>query len=287
MAKTKRQMIQVDEEKCDGCGQCIPGCPEGALQIVAGKARLVREGYCDGLGACLGECPNGALRVVELESDQYDEAGVISHLRQTAPEALDKHLAHLREHAPELARQAERVMAAGWAPAAGNRSDAANRQEPEACPTPARAAGCPPAEIHFGAPDALEAPAPAADAAGGRLPSELSQWPVQLRLLPVRAPFFQGADLTLVADCVPFANPNFHADVLKGTAVAVGCPKLDDAQVYVEKVTQILGANDIRSLKVVYMEVPCCRGLVWIAEQALARSGKQIPYESEMVRIGL
>jgi len=126
-----------------------------------------------------------------------------------------------------------------------------------------------------------------AGAASAPAPSELRQWPVQLRLLPVRAPFFQGADLTLVADCVPFANPNFHADVLKGTAVAVGCPKLDDAQVYVEKVTQILGANDIRSLKVVYMEVPCCRGLVWIAEQALARSGKQIPYESEMVRIGL
>jgi NAD-dependent dihydropyrimidine dehydrogenase PreA subunit len=220
MATTKRQMIQVDEEKCDGCGQCIPGCPEGALQIVAGKARLVRESYCDGLGACLGECPNGALRVVELESAQYDETSVIAHLRQTAP-------------------------------------------------------------------DALEASASDADAAGERLPSELRQWPVQLRLLPVRAPFFQGADLTLVADCVPFANPNFHADVLKGTAVAVGCPKLDDAQSYVEKVTQILSTNDIRSLKVVYMEVPCCRGLVWIAEQALARSGKQIPYESEMVRIGL
>jgi hypothetical protein len=216
---------------------------------------------------------------VELESDQYDEAGVISHLLQTAPQVVDRHLAHLREHAPELARQAEMVMG-GW-------PDAGNRQEPEACQIPARAAGCPSAEIHFGAFPVTEAPSPAAQAAGGRLPSELRQWPVQLRLLPVSAPFFQGVDLTLVADCVPFANPNFHADVLKGSAVALGCPKLDDAQAYAEKVAQILSANDIRSLKVVYMEVPCCRGLVWIAEQALARSGKQIPYESEMVQIGL
>lgn len=213
MAKTKRQMIRIDEEKCDGCGQCIPGCPEGALQIVAGKARLVRESYCDGLGACLGECPNGALQVVELEADQYDEAGVIGHLLQTAPDVLEQHLAHLQEHAPELARQAERVMASVLAP------HPANRPEPEACQIPARTAGCPSAEIHLRAPEELAVPA-----AGERLPSELRQWPVQLRLLPVRAPFFEGADLTLVADCVPFANPNFHADVLKGTAVALGCP---------------------------------------------------------------
>ena len=143
MAKTKRQMIRIDEEKCDGCGQCIPGCPEGALQIVAGKARLVRESYCDGLGACLGECPNGALQVVELEADQYDEAGVIGHLLQTAPDVLEQHLAHLQEHAPELARQAERVMASVLAP------HPANRPEPEACQIPARTAGCPSAEIHL------------------------------------------------------------------------------------------------------------------------------------------
>ncbi len=269
-------MIRVDEEKCDGCGQCLPGCPEGALQVVAGKARLVRESYCDGLGACLGECPNGALSVVELESPPYDEPAVLAHLQQTAPEALDRHLAHLREHAPELAEEAKRALANG------------GRPEPAACATPPGMAGRPSAEIHLWPPDeaeALDRQAPAAPRA--RLSSELRQWPVQLRLLPVRAPFFQGADLTLVADCVPFAKPNFHADVLKGAAVALGCPKLDDAQAYVEKLAQILSANDIRRLKVVYMEVPCCRGLLWIAEQALARSFKQLPYETELVRIGL
>ena len=126
---------------------------------------------------------------------------------------------------------------------------------------------------------------PAAAAAEPRLKSELRQWPVQLHLVPVQAPFYQGADLTLIADCVPFANPNMHADFLRDSAVAVGCPKLDDGQAYINKVAQILQSNDIRSLKVAYMEVPCCRGLVFIAQQALALSGKDIPLETEIVSI--
>jgi Pyruvate/2-oxoacid:ferredoxin oxidoreductase delta subunit len=252
MAKIKRQIIEVDEEQCDGCGLCIPACPEGALQIVAGKARLVRESFCDGLGACLGECPQGALRMVELEVDAYDEAGVITHLRQKSPQLLEKHLAHLRAHAAEL------------------------------LPQPPPMAACPSVQQRQWHEGNGDEPAPES----GRMRSELRQWPVQLHLVPPRAPFFQDANLTLVADCVPFAHANFHADFLRGSAVAVGCPKLDDANAYVDKLTQILQGSTVRGLKVVYMEVPCCRGLMYIAQKALENSGKEIPLESVVIRIG-
>lgn len=246
MAKFSRQIIQIDEEKCDGCGLCIPSCPEGALQVIGGKARVVRESFCDGLGACVGQCPQGALRVSELEAEAYDEAGVIAYLKQTGPELVERHMAHLSAHALDLA------------------------------PAPA----CPSVQMRSWAGEgAASAPPP-------RMRSELRQWPVQLHLVSPHAPYFQGANLVLVADCVPFAYPNFHADFLKGNAVAVGCPKLDDVGAYVEKVTQIIRHADVRSLKVVHMEVPCCSGLVFIAQQALENSGKELPFESVMIGIG-
>jgi ferredoxin len=230
------------------------------LALVDGKARLVRESFRDGLGACLGNCPTGALRVVEMEVDAYDEAGVIAHLRRTAPELVEKHMAHL-----------------------AGRPQVASGPAPEAIPLdPLRPAlpACPSAQMRAWGPEEKEAPQPA------RMCSELRQWPVQLHLVPPAAPYFQAADLVLVADCVPFAYPNFHQDFLKGHAVAVGCPKLDDARAYVDKVAQILTQSDVRSLKVVYMEVPCCRGLVFVAERALAASGKDIPFETVMINIG-
>lgn len=278
MTQLKRQMIQIDEEKCDGCGQCLPSCPEGALQIVAGKARLVRASYCDGLGACLGGCPNGALQVLEMEAEAYDEAGVIAHLQATAPARLPEHVAHLKAHAPELLLPSMRST--GQAP-------------DQAAPMPAMSlasgqshapAACPSAALHFWQPETVPIDLGEPARPAGRR-SELRQWPVQLQLLPPTAPFFQGAALTLIADCVPFAYPDLHTDFIKGSAIAIGCPKLDDANGYVEKVTQILQANDVRSLRVIYMEVPCCRGLVWIAEQALQRSGKSLPFATQMLNI--
>lgn len=250
MAKIRRQIITIDEEKCDGCGNCVPSCHEGALQIVDGKARLVKESYCDGLGACLGECPQGALTVIEMEADPFDEAEVALYLGQAVP-----------------ARPVQVSL-----------HETGARPTQPASPTPF--AACPsiqPRQLAQADPVAGKQP---------RLKSELRQWPVQLHLVPTQAPYFQGADLTLIADCVPFAAPNFHADYLRGSAVAVGCPKLDDGNVYIRKVAQILAHNAIRSLRVVYMEVPCCRGMVFIAEQALALSGKEIPLETEMVSIG-
>jgi len=250
MAKVKRKIIKIDEEKCDGCGLCIPACPEGALQIIDGKAKLVKDSFCDGLGACLGECPRGALIIAEEEVEEYDEEGVIAHIKDKSPQLLEKHLAHLKEHAQELPQY---HLHSGLT-------------------------SCPSAQIlHW---EKTEEPGERA-----RLSSELRQWPIQLHLVPPSAPYLQNADLILVADCVPFAYANFHADFLKGKTIAIGCPKLDDFNAYVSKVTQILEGSDIKSLEVVHMEVPCCYGLVRIAQEALSKSGKDIPFRSTTVGI--
>ena len=250
MVKIKRKVIHIDEEQCDGCGLCIPYCPEGALQIIGGKAKLVKESFCDGLGACLGECPQGALTIEEIETEEYDEEGVITYIKEKPPELLEKHLAHLKEHADELPQYHSHVGITS----------------------------CPSAKmLYWEKKEEVEERVKSS--------SELRQWPVQLRLIPPNAPYFQNADLILVADCVPFATANFHADFLKGKAIAIGCPKLDDLNAYVDKVTQILESSDIKSLKVIHMEVPCCYGLIHIAQQALSKSGKDIPFES--VKVGI
>ncbi len=261
--KTVRNIITIDEEKCDGCGNCVPACVEGALQVIDGKARLVKESYCDGLGACLGDCPQGALTVTQLEVDSYDEGGVLTYLEQKSPDLVQRHLEHLRAH--------------------GMTSSCVS---PAAQPQRAPVAMCPSMQVTaWDEPAAGEAHASRASGDEARVKSELRQWPVQLTLMPINAPFLQQADLTLIADCVPFANPNMHADFMRDCAIAVGCPKLDDAQAYIGKLTQILANNDIRSLKVAYMEVPCCRGLVFVAQQALKASGKKLPLELVMVSI--
>jgi len=228
----KRQIIQIDEDKCNGCGECVTSCAEGALAIVDGKAKLVSETYCDGLGACLNTCPERAITIIEREADAFDET------------AANKHMAR-RETTEVPVLQ---------------------------CPSAAVRTLRPPAE-----------PGPAAPVGSAR--SELGQWPVQLSLAPPSAPYFQDADLVLVADCAPFALPDLHPRVLAGRAVAVACPKLDDAQAHVDKLAEILKQSSVKSLTVVHMEVPCCFGLKMIAEQALAASGKTIPLRNQIVTI--
>ncbi|RLC66996.1 MAG: ferredoxin [Chloroflexi bacterium] len=251
MARVTRKTIRIDEEKCDGCGLCIPSCPEGALQIVDGKARLVKESFCDGLGACLGDCPQGALAIEEKEVEEDDEEGVIAHIKEKSPELLGKHLAHLGEHAHELPQ---------------HHSHAGLTSCPSARVLQWEKRG----EI-------------VREAAGAS--SELRQWPIQLHLVPPDAPYLQNADLVLVADCVPFAYANFHHDFLKGKAIAIGCPKLDDLGAYASKVAQILESAEIKSVEVVHMEVPCCSGLVHIVREALRKSGKDIPLETVMIGV--
>lgn len=237
MTKVKRKIIKIDEEKCNGCGFCIPSCPEGALQIVdtpkGPKVRLVKENFCDGLGACLGECPQGALSVVEAEVEEYDEEGVIAH-------QLPQHHSHKM---------------------------------------PKRVTICPSAKVM-----SWQAQLPKTKSRKS-VGSELGQWPVQLHLVPPVAPYFKNADLVLVADCVPFAYADFHQDFLKGKAIAIGCPKLDDVDAYIEKITQIIKTANPKSIEVIHMEVPCCYGLVHIAKESLRKSGENIPFESVIIGI--
>jgi len=221
-----RKIVKIDEEKCDGCGQCVPACAEGAIQVVGGKARLVSELYCDGLGACLGECPQDAITIEEREAEVFDEAAVARHLGHCAgtPSA---HSAPVVHACPGSASQVLR----------------------------------------------RSTPAPAAETE----PSALGNWPVQLSLVPVRAPYFEGARLLIAADCVPFALADFHRSALAGRALVVGCPKLDNTDMYRRKLAEIFRQNDIQSVEVIYMEVPCCFGLVHLVRLALEESEKTIP----------
>ena len=243
--KIKRKIVQIDEDKCDGCGQCIMSCAEGALQIKDGKARLVADKYCDSLGACLGECPQGAISIIEREGAPYDEESVKKHLAERTP------------------------------------------------PRPGESCGCPSGVLkHFEVKDELPCGCPSSTVAqfkptsrvSGEVqtdspPSELAHWPVQLTLVPVKAPFLRGADVLLAADCTAFASGAFHQDFLKNHALLVACPKLDDYEAHLAKLTEIFRQSDIRSLTVLRMEVPCCAGLTRMAMQAILSSNKDIPFK--------
>jgi Fe-S-cluster-containing hydrogenase component 2 len=221
-----RNIIKIDEEKCNGCGQCVTACAEGAIQIVNGKAKLVSEIYCDGLGACIGHCPQDAIIIEQREAADFDE------------EATKKHLS-----------------------------------EQKKTETPTNFV-CPGMAIKELKPKAAPNHTP-----GTTVPSQLGQWPVQLKLVSPHAPYFKNADLLLVADCVPFAMGDFHNTFLKEHNIAVGCPKLDGTELYIDKLAAILKANNLNSLKVIHMEVPCCSGLTHIARQAIAKSKVEMDFE--------
>jgi NAD-dependent dihydropyrimidine dehydrogenase PreA subunit len=226
--KITRKIIHIDEELCNGCGQCVPACAEGTLEIIDGKAKVVSDNLCDGLGACLGECPTGALSMEEREAEEFDEA------------AVEKRLAGLETKAP--------------APAA-------------------MACGCPSTQVmSFGAGNSDRAPAHAAPSA-----SELTHWPVKIRLVPATAPFLKNADLLILADCAAAACPNLHPDLIRGRVVMMGCPKFDDVDIYLDKIEQICRNGGIRSLTTVIMEVPCCSGLHTIVRKSRDASGMKIP----------
>ncbi len=219
---TTRKIVKIDEEKCDGCGLCVPSCMEGALQIVGGKARLISEIYCDGLGACLGECPQDAITIEERETEEFSEEAVSQQEGEPVPRA---------------------------------------QVYPMACPS----ASMPTFTRLQQAPAAVERESQ---------PSHLGHWPIQLTLVPPRAPFLQGSDLVLVADCVPFAYSSFHNDFLRDRSLLIACPKLDDLNAHLNKLAEILRQSDVKSLAVLHMEVPCCSNLASMAEQAAINAGK-------------
>ncbi len=232
--KTVRTIVQIDEEKCDGCGLCVPGCKEGAIQIIDGKARLVEDRYCDGLGACLGDCPKGAITVIERGADAFDEEAAMEHVAAQA--------------------------------------DAPEQKSPCGCPSAAA--------MSLGLAEESAAPSQTTSR-----PPQLRNWPVQLTLVPVGAPWLDGADLLISADCVPFAYADFHDGLLAGHPVITACPKLDEVEPYIEKLTEIFTEHDLNSVTVARMEVPCCSGLVMLVEQALAASAKNIPFKQVIVTI--
>jgi NAD-dependent dihydropyrimidine dehydrogenase PreA subunit len=268
----KRKIIQIDERKCNGCGLCVPNCPEGALQIIDGKARLVGEILCDGLGACLGHCPEGAITIEERNAETYDETKVMANVVQGGPAVIAAHLRHLRDH-----RQTAELKAA---------LDYLKEHRipfTEEAVHPGHAGGCPGSMAR----DLRAQPAPAA--APGRTderPSALQQWPVQLQLLNPSAPYFRDAELVVAADCVPFAYASFHERFLRGKILIILCPKLDRVgDQYLEKLTEIFTQNPIRSVSVIHMEVPCCFGAVTLVREALKRSGRAIPFADITVTI--
>jgi len=239
----KRRIIHIDREKCNGCGACAAACHEGAIGMVDGKAQLLRDDYCDGLGDCLPTCPTNAITFVEREAAEYDEKAVEEHKKskgQPAQGGCPGSRAQRIVHTPP----------AGGCP--GSRAHAIN---------------------HAAAPSANAAAAPAATGV-----SQLNQWPVQIKLVPVQAPYFSNANLLIAADCTAYAYARFHDDFIRNRITLIGCPKLDEGD-YSEKLTDIIRLNDIKSVTIVRMEVPCCGGLENAAKIALQKSGKFIPWQ--------
>jgi ferredoxin len=273
--KTKRQMVKIDEAKCDGCGNCVTGCHEGALQVIDGKARLISDLLCDGLGACIGECPQGAITIETREAVPYDEVKVMEGMVKHGPNTIKAHLKHLHDHAQKaFLKQAFDYLKKHKIPNPLE-EEMAKKKEHEPC-------GCPGGRtMDFREPCACDdgGDAPAAQ-------SQLRQWPVQLHLASPMAPYFQKADLVVAADCTAFAYGNFHNDFIKGKAIVIACPKLDDGQeIYVEKLQALIEDAKVNTLTVVTMEVPCCNGLLAMVRQAAAAAKRKVPVKHVVVGI--
>jgi len=245
----KRKIITINEDLCDGCGNCVSACSEGALQVIGGKAKLVKETFCDGFGDCIGECPTGALTIDERESRPFDEEETKNYLLETrGKEALWRMEESQKKHA-----------------------------EKEHSPMPC---GCPGSFSQT-----LNSSIGTNILGHQNMASHLRNWPVQITLLPVKAPYYKHADLLVAADCCAYSYGGFHNDFIKGHTLAVGCPKLDNAKAYEDKIITIFSENNIQSVTVAYMEVPCCMGLVKLVEEAVRKSGKSIPFKK--IKIGI
>lgn len=259
----RREIILIDEEKCDGCGECVVACEEGAIQVIDGKARLIKDTYCDGLGACIGECPQDALTIDVREAGDFDAAAVRQHLAGLV--------------AQQMASRAKPAFPPVASGCPGSRARAIRPPRP---PMPAPCSGPAPIERRAGGPATGGATGPDAPAR-----STLGNWPVQIHLMPVDAPYLKSARLLIAADCVPFAYADFHRKLLDGRVVMIGCPKLDDSGLYREKLAEMFRRNDLQEVMIGVMEVPCCFGLVMLVRQAMLDSGRSIPIH--LTKIGV
>ncbi|MFH2113439.1 MAG: 4Fe-4S ferredoxin [Spirochaetota bacterium] len=320
----KRTVIEIEEDLCDGCGLCATGCHEGALQIIDGKARMIGESLCDGLGACIGDCPQGAIKVIEREAEEYDERRVIDHILPNGTATLAAHLKHLRDHGqdtwlaqgiaalkekgvvipgfesvPEKKPALEmRPAQAAFAPLGGVRM--VNNGMSGGCPGSAARSFGPSASAGASAgisaaPVTSGSCAPVvpgtgatrqAAPAGGGMASRLEQWPVQLHLINPRAPYFNGANLLIAADCTAFACGAFHQSLLAGRKLIIACPKLDSGkEVYMDKIRALVEEAGVATVTVAIMEVPCCGGLSRLVSEALSTTSRQVPVSTVVVGI--
>lgn len=271
----KRDILKIDEDLCNGCGQCVPNCHEGALQVIDGKVRMVSELMCDGLGACIGHCPEGAITIETREAEPYNESKVMEQMKYKGKNTIIAHLKHLkghgetgflqdgvgylREHKDELNFDLREVM---------SEVHSSSHHEKHG------GEGCPGSRAMI-----IEKPTHSDNQlAAADQPSELRQWPVQMHLLNPNAPYFRGADLLLAADCVAYSMGNFHSMHLKGKSLAIACPKLDHGtDIYMEKLTAMIDIAKVNTITVMMMEVPCCGGLLQMVRAALAKASRKVP----------
>jgi NAD-dependent dihydropyrimidine dehydrogenase PreA subunit len=281
-----REIVKIDEELCDGCGQCVPNCHEGALQIIDGKARLVSELMCDGLGACLGHCPQGAIAIEKREAEEYDEAAVIAQMVKKGKNTVFAHLKHLQEHGETgylnealnyiKARREEMPFAI---------KEVHDLLHPGKAVTPSssngESRGCPGSATQTFNAAGLKFAAPSAE-----IPSELSHWPVQLHLINPAASYFQGADLLIAADCAGFAHGDFHRKFISGKKTVIACPKLDSGkEIYIQKFIRLIDEAKVNTITVVVMEVPCCGGLIQMVQTAAKHASRQVPVKVVVISI--
>jgi NAD-dependent dihydropyrimidine dehydrogenase PreA subunit len=294
----KRDILKIDEELCNGCGQCVPNCHEGALQVIDGKVRLVSELMCDGLGACIGHCPEGAITIETREAEPYNETLVMSQMKNKGKNTILAHMKHLKDHGEtgflqeavsylktnriELGFDPDAVInevhnhrniAAAAAGIHVARQNQSNHQHEGGCPG-SRTVVIEKTENQ------------ATNNSSTDLPSELRQWPVQMHLVNPNAPYFRGSDLLLAADCVAFSMGGFHSNHLRGKSLAIACPKLDHGtDTYVDKLTAMIDISKVNTITVMMMEVPCCGGLLQMVRAALANAARKVPVKKMIVAI--
>jgi ferredoxin len=264
----KRDIIRINEEKCTGCGSCVTGCPEGALQVIDGKARVISDLFCDGLGACVGDCPEGAIEIETRDAEPYDEYKVMGNIAKEGPNVIKAHLHHLQEHGQEhLLNEAIDYLKEN------------SIEIPDYAGEPL-AGGCPGSMTRDLRASSNQTHEPVT------LTSELGNWPIQLQLLNPNAPYLKNADLLLAADCAPFAYANFHQRFLKDKVLIIFCPKLDKTmEEYMDKLSEIFQKQDIKSISIVHMEIPCCSGIEVIVQRALEKAQKNIIIEEYTISI--
>jgi NAD-dependent dihydropyrimidine dehydrogenase PreA subunit len=282
-----RDILKIDEEKCNGCGLCVPNCHEGALQVIDGKVRLVSELMCDGLGACIGYCPEDAIRIEKREAQPYDEIAVISEMVHKGANTVTAHLKHLKNHnehgylkeGTDWMEMHEKDVPFSVREVIAEVNDEKN---PKIVSGPAhvhQGGGCP------GSRERIIAPAPVS-AMMADTPSHLTHWPVQMHLINPNSPVYSGADLLFAADCVAFSLGSFHQSFLKNRSLAIACPKLDhNMEIYIDKLVTMIDTAKVNTITVMMMEVPCCGGLMQMVRNALGRASRKVPLKAVLVSI--